>query len=226
MDAETLAAELDDRSGEITNLDQLNTLFSMPVSELRVDAKTLEKLEDFACVGDLVKIYHAYGLYHLFRSSIDRYRRLPELNIALAAIGLHFGMIHQFQAVKKAFDWENNPPDSVRNHVFRKLDEILSKCPRGMLEQIPQQIRDTIDRLIAPYTPDIDGTAFLLMPVDELGLSVRPKNALFNMQVRTIYDLTRLTDVELLHQPNFGRKSLNEVKERLAVHGLTLAPLS
>ena len=73
MDAETLAAELNDQSGEITNLDQLNTLFSMPVSELRVDAKTLEKLDDFACVGDLVKIYHAYGLYHLFRSSIDRY---------------------------------------------------------------------------------------------------------------------------------------------------------
>ena len=222
MDAETLAAELSNTSNEITNLDQLNTLFSMPVSELRVDAKTLEKIEDFACVGDLVKIYHAYGLYHLFRSSIDRYRRLPELEIALAAIGLHFGMIHQFQAVKKAFDWENNPPDSVRNHVFRKLDAILSTCPRGLLEHIPPRIRDTIGRLSAPY--DIDETAFLLMPVDELALSVRPLTVCSNMQIRTIYDLTQRTEVELLHQPNFGRKSLNEVKERLAVYGLTLAP--
>ena len=79
----------------------------------------------------------------------------------------------------------------MRNHVFRKLDAIVFKCPRGMLEHIPPRIRDTVDRLAVPETyPTTDETAFLLMPVDELGLSVRPKNALFNMQVRTIYDLT------------------------------------
>jgi DNA-directed RNA polymerase alpha subunit len=41
--------------------------------------------------------------------------------------------------------------------------------------------------------------------------------------IATVADLVRLTEIELLREPNFGRKSLNAIKQVLAEHGLTLA---
>jgi DNA-directed RNA polymerase subunit alpha len=56
------------------------------------------------------------------------------------------------------------------------------------------------------------------------GLSVRALNGLLNGDVLTIDILICKTDAELLMVPNFGKKSLNEVKSALATHGLSLFP--
>lgn len=58
--------------------------------------------------------------------------------------------------------------------------------------------------------------------VDELELSVRTINCLKHEGVRTVRDLITKSGAELLRAPNFGRKSLNEVKEILSVFGLKL----
>lgn len=58
--------------------------------------------------------------------------------------------------------------------------------------------------------------------VDELELSVRTMNCLKNEGVRIVRDLIAKSEVELIRAPNFGRKSLNEVKEILRVFGLHL----
>lgn len=58
--------------------------------------------------------------------------------------------------------------------------------------------------------------------VDELELSVRTINCLKHEGVRTVRDLITKSEVELIRAPNFGRKSLNEVKEILSVFGLKL----
>jgi DNA-directed RNA polymerase subunit alpha len=58
--------------------------------------------------------------------------------------------------------------------------------------------------------------------VDELELSVRSSNCLKNARIHTIYQLVQKTDSEMLKTKNFGRKSLNEIKEVLSSMGLSL----
>ena len=62
----------------------------------------------------------------------------------------------------------------------------------------------------------------LLRKVDELELSVRSANCLKNDNIVYIGDLVQKTEGEMLRTPNFGRKSLNEIKEVLATMGLHL----
>ena len=58
--------------------------------------------------------------------------------------------------------------------------------------------------------------------VDELELSVRSYNCLKNANIKTIYDLVTKSEAEMLKTKNFGRKSLNEIKDILAEMGLSL----
>jgi DNA-directed RNA polymerase subunit alpha len=62
----------------------------------------------------------------------------------------------------------------------------------------------------------------LLRKVDELELSVRSANCLKNDNIVYIGDLVQKSEAEMLRTPNFGRKSLNEIKEVLAHMGLHL----
>lgn len=62
----------------------------------------------------------------------------------------------------------------------------------------------------------------LLKPVSELELSVRSANCLQNANIKYIYELVSKTEGEMLRTKNFGRKSLNEIKEILQTMGLGL----
>jgi DNA-directed RNA polymerase subunit alpha len=61
----------------------------------------------------------------------------------------------------------------------------------------------------------------LLKHIDELELSVRACNCLRNANIKTIADLVQKTEHEMLRTKNFGRKSLNEIKEILNSMGLS-----
>jgi len=78
-------------------------------------------------------------------------------------------------------------------------------------EAIPQQ---------KPVEPEFNKN--LLKKVDELELSVRSMNCLKNDNIIYIGDLVQKTESEMLRTPNFGRKSLNEIKEVLGVMSLYL----
>ena len=58
--------------------------------------------------------------------------------------------------------------------------------------------------------------------MDELELSVGSANCLKNDNIVYIGDLVQKTEAEMLRTPNFGRKSLNEIKEILSTMGLSL----
>jgi DNA-directed RNA polymerase subunit alpha len=70
--------------------------------------------------------------------------------------------------------------------------------------------------------PELPFNPALLKKVDELELSVRSANCLKNDNIVYIGDLIQKTEAEMLRTPNFGRKSLNEIKEVLAGMGLHL----
>ena len=72
----------------------------------------------------------------------------------------------------------------------------------------------------APQEAEID--PILLRPVDDLELTVRSANCLKAENIYYIGDLIQRTEVELLKTPNLGKKSLTEIKDILATHGLSL----
>ncbi len=74
----------------------------------------------------------------------------------------------------------------------------------------------------AERRPELPFNPNLLRKVDELELSVRSMNCLKNDNIVYIGDLVQKTEAEMLRTPNFGRKSLNEIKEVLAQMGLHL----
>jgi len=80
----------------------------------------------------------------------------------------------------------------------------------------PQRLRPEEPRVELPFN------ANLLRKVDELELSVRSANCLKNDNIVYIGDLVQKSEQEMLRTPNFGRKSLNEIKEVLTAMGLSL----
>ena len=70
--------------------------------------------------------------------------------------------------------------------------------------------------------PELDFNPALLRKVDELELSVRSANCLKNDNIVYIGDLIQKSESEMLRTPNFGRKSLNEIKEVLTGMSLYL----
>ena len=84
---------------------------------------------------------------------------------------------------------------------------------------------EDLEPAVADKTPD-DSTPKhnenLYLDVDELELSVRSANCLRNANITKIYQLVGRTEAEMLKTKNFGRKSLNEIKELLQELGLSL----
>lgn len=80
----------------------------------------------------------------------------------------------------------------------------------------PEETTEEEQKVILPFPPA------LLKKVDELELSVRSANCLKNDNIVYIGDLVQRTESDMLRTPNFGRKSLNEIKEVLENMGLHL----
>ena len=95
----------------------------------------------------------------------------------------------------------------LRDHlnIFVSLDDPV--------DQAPESIADP---------PQPASNEHLEKSVEELELSVRSYNCLRNAEIRTIRELVQKTEVEMLKTKNFGRKSLNEIKEILTSMGLSL----
>ena len=73
-----------------------------------------------------------------------------------------------------------------------------------------------------PEPPAAVANEHLDKSVEELELSVRSYNCLKNANIRTIRELVQKSEPEMLQTKNFGRKSLNEIKEILLDMGLSL----
>lgn len=105
-----------------------------------------------------------------------------------------------------------------------KPDDAIALAARIMQDQLhsfinfdePKIAEKKESKLELPFNPN------LLRKVDELELSVRSANCLKNENIIYIGDLVQKSEHEMLRTPNFGRKSLNEIREVLETMGLTL----
>jgi DNA-directed RNA polymerase subunit alpha len=98
--------------------------------------------------------------------------------------------------------------------LFVHFDEALAQSSQLIGIAVPSPAE------VASDTNQIN--RYLLKKVDELELSVRSANCLKNDNIIYIGDLVQKTEAEMLRTPNFGRKSLNEIKEVLSSMGLRL----
>ena len=83
-------------------------------------------------------------------------------------------------------------------------------------EEEPEVQEVALDRPTPIHNENLDRS------VEELELSVRSYNCLKNANITTIRELVQKTEQEMLKTKNFGRKSLNEIKEILTTMGLSL----
>jgi DNA-directed RNA polymerase subunit alpha len=93
----------------------------------------------------------------------------------------------------------------VKDHMFIFIN----------FEEKPEEIEEEVDRDAERMYENLKRS------VEELELSVRSYNCLKNADIKTIGELVQRTEAEMLKTKNFGRKSLNEIKEILSEMGLS-----
>jgi DNA-directed RNA polymerase subunit alpha len=93
----------------------------------------------------------------------------------------------------------------VKDHMFIFIN----------FEEGPEEIEETVDREAERLVENLKRS------VEELELSVRSYNCLKNAEIKTIGELVQKSEGEMLKTKNFGRKSLNEIKEILTDIGLS-----
>jgi DNA-directed RNA polymerase subunit alpha len=123
-------------------------------------------------------------------------------------------------------DGSENPVDVLNYAVSvlrTQLEHFLTstEIPFNAISAVPEEVAKAepvhLDELGLKGVP-VD---LLLKPIDELELSVRAHNCLKNAGIKRILDLVNLSDEESLKIKNFGRKSLNEVKDSMKSFGLS-----
>ncbi|HXH02817.1 MAG TPA: DNA-directed RNA polymerase subunit alpha [Candidatus Competibacteraceae bacterium] len=101
-------------------------------------------------------------------------------------------------------------------------EQAIRQAANILLDQLSVFV-DLKGKVEAPPVPEpVDIDPILLRPVDDLELTVRSANCLKAESIYYIGDLIQRTEVELLKTPNLGKKSLTEIKDVLAQHGLSL----
>jgi DNA-directed RNA polymerase subunit alpha len=107
-------------------------------------------------------------------------------------------------------------PDDAVAHAAKLLKDHLS-----IFIHLPEEEEESLfTEEEMKKSPDFNEN--LLRSVNELELSVRAANCLKNAGIETIAEMVQKTESEMLKTKNFGRKSLNEIKEILTGMGLTL----
>jgi DNA-directed RNA polymerase subunit alpha len=103
-------------------------------------------------------------------------------------------------------------------------EEAVRQAARIMVEQLSvfSDLTGTESDGGSAKPPATPVDPVLVRPVDDLELTVRSANCLKAENIYYIGDLIQRSETELLKTPNLGRKSLNEIKEVLAMRGLTL----
>lgn len=123
-------------------------------------------------------------------------------------------------------DGSENPVDMLHYAVSvlrTQLEHFLAKVeiPFNDISIEPQEVQEVkpshqLDDLGLNNIP----VELLLKPIDELELSVRAHNCLINAGINRVIELVNLSEDDLLKIKNFGRKSLNEVKDSVKAFGL------
>lgn len=171
------------------------------------------------------EIIVAYG-----RGYVPVENRETDLPVGFIGVDALFSPIRKVNyAVSNARVGQRTDYDALTLEVWTdgslKPEESISLASKIMKEQL--QIFLTFDEAMEPQEEKRDPSSpqlneNLFRSVDDLELSVRSANCLKNANIRYIGELVVRSEAEMLKTKNFGRKSLNEIKEILSEMGLGL----
>ena len=159
----------------------------------------------------LFQLGHAYDLSGNDDEALGFYERClnhPPLHIGLL---INLGILYEdLDKYEKAVECYKRVVHADPNH-----------------EQARLFLKDAQASVTMYYNPDAEMASnrfsqVLEVPVTDFELSVRSRNCLKKMNIRTLGDLTRISEAQLLASKNFGETSLTEIKEILGVKGLRL----
>lgn len=164
------------------------------------------------------------------RGYVPTENREEELPVGYIAVDALYSPIRKVNyAVSNARVGQRTDYDALTLEVWTdgslKPEETVALASKIMKEQL--QIFLTFDEAMEPAEEKKDNGSpklndNLFRSVDDLELSVRSANCLKNANIRYIGELVVRSEAEMLKTKNFGRKSLNEIKEILAEMGLSL----
>jgi DNA-directed RNA polymerase subunit alpha len=156
----------------------------------------------------LARYHHTYGEE---LEALDCYERLRNVRPTYAQALLNLGSLYEDLGTnEKAIECFQEVLKAVPNHPRAILFLADSMSSKTMYYDEEGERR--ADRQ----------SAILKIPVTDFELSVRSRNCLNKMNIRTLGDLIQMTEPELLAHKNFGETSLMEVKQMLAQKGLRL----
>jgi DNA-directed RNA polymerase subunit alpha len=209
--------------------------------------KVLGKLEELASHS---AEYH-YQLASIFLSEGERLTAIKHLERAVELDPGHTSALFQLghandlagnddEAISCYERCMKHPPVSVGTLMnlgvlyedHEKYDKAV-ECYRRVLSATPNDeearlfYKDAQASLTMYYNPEEEHlytriSQVLEIPVTDFELSVRSRNCLKKMNIRTLGDLTRVSEQQLLSSKNFGETSLAEIKEVMATKGLRL----
>jgi DNA-directed RNA polymerase subunit alpha len=161
--------------------------------------------------GALFQLGHANDLAGSDDEAVQYYER------CLNHPPLHVGLLMNLGILYEDIDKYDKAADCYR--------KVLHADP--LHEQARLFLKDAEASLTMYYNPEADAansrfSQVLEIPVTDFELSVRSRNCLKKMNIRTLGDLTRVSEQQLLSSKNFGETSLGEIKEVLGAKGLRL----
>jgi DNA-directed RNA polymerase subunit alpha len=175
--------------------------------------KHLEKAVEFdpGHTGALFQLGHANDLAGNDDEAIGYYER------CLKYPPVHVGALNNLGVL-----YEDNEKFDKAAECYRRL---LGANPTD--ERARLFLKDAQASLTMYYNPEEEHafsrfSQVLEIPVTDFELSVRSRNCLKKMNIRTLGDLTRVNEQQLLSSKNFGETSLNEIKEMMGSKGLRL----
>ncbi|MSR47693.1 MAG: tetratricopeptide repeat protein [Planctomycetes bacterium] len=165
-------------------------------------------------VGALFRLAYHQSLRGDTESAIDLYERLCNQKPAPVGALLNLGIL-----------FEDDEDYQLARNCFQRILDFDPNHPRARL-----YLQDVSASSAQYYDEERKRNedkhaAVLGIPITDFELSVRSRNCLANMNVRTLGDLISLSEPELLAFKNFGETSLTEIKQILNQKGLTLGML-
>ena len=142
----------------------------------------------------------------------------PILNVSTAVSSTRVGQSTDFDKLEMNVKTNGSvsPEDAIAYAARILTDQLNVFINFEDPVQIAAESEEDKDKDVLPFDPK------LLKHVDELELSVRANNCLKNDKINWLGELVQKTESDMLKTPNFGRKSLNEIKAQLEVMGLGL----
>lgn len=212
-DARTILHKLEDQASH--NAEYHYQLASLHLQDGQRDPglKHLERSVELdpSHTGALFQLGHANDLAGNDDDALSFYER------CLNHPPLHVGLLINLGVLYEDLDRYDRAVDCYRR--------VLNSDPNH--EQARLFLKDAEASLTMYYNPEAElaSTRFsqvLEIPVTDFELSVRSRNCLKKMNIRTLGDLTRVSEQQLLSSKNFGETSLAEIKEVLTSKGLRL----